>query len=395
MFTKITNWIVLLWLLLGNVAAANAQPTTPCAPLLPPSWVHITNVTPTSAIATWEGVAPGAWYRVELKNLNTGIVEDLTVTQALTRTYTGLHPGTLYRVTVQASSCAAGPFGSSNFSDFSTPIVIVDDIVNLNINQKLPNQQGGLGYASTDRETTESQFDICIFKVNSLPPSDILHDVFHGYISLTNSNHFFEFAMVGDLQEKAHFPLSPLRFPYTDWKIEYITPDGQHFFNPPMSLEVLSMNISHQDSPGVWVQKMSISAENMIAQTAVLPLHVTLGTDVQFHYAANHSGLCSGNSNLEAPKGGAVMNFTSLRDRQRVAMAPNPFEDYLELQIPELETRPGTIRIFDATGRLQFEYTGGASADLMSINTADWRSGLYYLQVQTEAGSSIHPMVKL
>lgn len=384
-----TQWIALLWLTFAVALTVRAQSST-CITLSPPSSVSISNITPTSATASWASAGVGAWYRVELKNLNSGLVEDLIVTQALYRIYTGLHPGAHYRVSVQASTCIVGPFGATNSADFYTPTIIIDDIVNLDLGQQLPNQQNG--YASADQLITQSQFTICIYKVLSFPPTDPLDQVFHAYIKLSNGD-FFEFLMVGkDPDNTVHYSFRPLAVPRKDWSVVYLDESG-HPTLDGLGAKVSTIIVSYWEG-NQWNEKMSITSNNMAPLPDVLPLAVTIQSDVEFLYSVNQSNVCTPGSsaNLQVQGGNPVSAVAPLQG----VLAPNPFDDYLDLHIPGLESTTGTVRIFDPAGRLQFEFTSTGSGETMpQVITADWQPGLYYLQIQSEAGTSVQAIVKM
>lgn len=381
--------MALVWLALLFAATSHAQ-SGPCVPMSPPSWINITNIQSTSALASWGAVFPGAWYQVELKNMNTGLVVDLAITQATSRTYTGLLPGTHYRVTVKASSCNAGPFGAGNSADFHTPTIIIDDIVNLDMGQQAPDQQSG--FLTADHLIMQSQFTICIYKVGMLPPANPLDEVFHAYIKLANG-HFFEFLMFATLDNLVYQSFSPLRVPNTDWQVQYFDENGNQILVAPQGSKVATLKVRHLES-NQWVEKMAISSINMKSQQTVMPLAVTLQNGVEFYHSVNESNICSpSNVNFQAPGGGSSV-LTSTHAEGSVK--PNPFGDYLHLDVPGFESTPSVVRIFDFSGRLQFEFINtGTGESIPRIITGDWQPGVYYLHIQTETGSSVQPIVKI
>jgi hypothetical protein len=380
----VQNLMAVIFLAFTFMVSVHAQ-NGPCTPLAPPSWITVTNITSTSAQAQWEGVMPGAWYRVELKNLNSGLVEDLVTSQSIYRNYTNLTPGTQYQIKVQASSCRTGSFGSPALKEFRTSSIVIEDIANLNMDrfQNQPNQQSEFAPVSDSVSGVET-FDICIYKVPDFNNIDKMEDVFHAYIQLSN-NDFFEFLMVGSTDNKVHLEIPYLSLPFAAWSVSCFDADGNPILYPPNG--VPTIKISHQGDV-----KMIITTSTLVIQQTIIPLSVTVFDDVTFYASSNNSALCAAAANKQTTSQSPANNSQALK----YAISPNPFTDHLDLNVLDAEAGPVTIRVLDLAGRVQFETTYSDAATTAHRIDADvWLPGLYYLQIQTETGTRTEPVVKL
>jgi hypothetical protein len=391
MSALVKKWMVLVSMAFVLMSSLLAQ-GGPCAPLAPPSWITITNIKPLSAYASWQNVAPGAWYRVELKNLNSGLVEDLVVTQATSRSYMALSPGTHYQVRIQASSCSVGAFGAPAFKDFYTPTIIIDEVVFLDDSQHFPNQQNA--FAPADILVPQSNFIICVYKVPDIQNIDEMNDVFHAFIQLDNGD-FFEFLLVGSQDNKIHYTYEPLAFPREKWSYEALNANGGSILIFP-GTEAVTIKVKYRTSPNMpqWVDKMTLSTTGMLVQPNVLPLAASIAEGVEFYASSNNSTICTPGANA---KHAADQNSDSSDpETMKFALSPNPFTDHLDLNIANGELGPVTIRVLDLAGRVQFETTySDAATTAHRIDTDVWLPGLYFLQIQTEAGTRTEPIVKL
>lgn len=387
MFTQLKNWTAFICLIFAFAANSFAQ--GPCTTYSTPAWIIITNITPHSATATWEGVGTGAWYRVELKNLNTGIVEDLVVTQSTSRNYNALASGTHYQVQVEASSCEEGPFGMAAIQDFYTPIIITDDVVMLESSPQ-PNRQRL--YPSASNHVTQSQFTICIYKVDNLADIDTLNDVFHAYIQLTNGD-FFEFLMVGSQDNAVHHSLTPLAVPLQKWAVTGYD-DNNAIVDLYTGAHAFTLKVKHEDVPGsgIFIEKMTITCADMLVQPDVLPLSVTLAEGVSFYASDNNSGVCNPGSHSFSSGQPPIPNHSGPKS----AVSPNPFSDALQLELPADAEGPVQVRIVDLTGQIRFETNAAVGEALSrSIPTDDWAPGIYYVQIRNTNGLTVKPVVKI
>jgi len=66
---------------------------------------------------------------------------------------------------------------------------------------------------------------------------------------------------------------------------------------------------------------------------------------------------------------------------------PNPVSDVLTLSIPESLSMPESVQIFDAMGKLIDRVHPQQSS--VSIQTSNWQSGLYYLQIHLSDGQDV------
>jgi hypothetical protein len=387
MRTQFKKWLALICMAFALKTSMFAQ-NGPCTPLPQPAWITVTNITASSAQVQWENVQAGAWYRVELRNLNTGLVEDLSIIQANIKNYYTLSAGTNYRVTVQASSCQQGPFGQGLSAEFETPGIVVDDIVF--INQEIePNKQIGFNNANTVSPT--NGFFICL-KQGTIPISD-LNDVLHAYIKPKGSgNDFFEFFMAAKTgSNDAYFDSAPLRYPREKWAFLGIAPPQGPGQNP----NYLAVEVKHLNANNNWEVAMRLEVTTLVSPPGYVMLRVIMNDNYVFVYDENRqSQVCD--PEAEASKAPDHNPTTFLPKDQLRGIFPNPFTDHLNVLEFDQDAGPVTLRVVDATGRLLFETAEeDATKIVRRINTADWQPGFYFLQIQTGTGATTTPLVKM
>lgn len=388
MSTLLKKFMLLLLLLSTVLVTVRAQGGGTCTTMPAPAWVDVTNITPTSALASWQNVGAGAWYRVELKNLNTGIIEDLTYTQLTYKVYTVLKPSTDYQVSVAASSCYIGPYGATSFKKFTTPSIIVEDVCGLEYRQQF-NQQSQYDPANTER--SGPAFQLCILKVANQDNIDKLNEVFHAYILMPNNIDFYEFTLVGLPSNQVAFPLSALGGPAAgDWATFFTDFNGIEHPIPQQGMaEGLIIHVEYKGD-----EVLTISGADMNGSGSYLPLWVWIGQGVRFFASDNDSGPCPGGSGTSRPETGNPIHVAA-HSAPKGRVSPNPFTNHLDLHLSDFGKEITLVRILDGMGRVQFEATGAAAAsEISGIETAGWQPGVYYLQVQTETGVQVVPVVK-
>jgi photosystem II stability/assembly factor-like uncharacterized protein len=67
---------------------------------------------------------------------------------------------------------------------------------------------------------------------------------------------------------------------------------------------------------------------------------------------------------------------------------PNPFNDFLNITFNDLVEQSVTLRLFDAAGRLMYEYEQTPDAFFLQIPTDQLAQGVYFLQYRIENGNS-------
>jgi len=390
MRTQIKKWLALLCMAFALKTSMFAQ-NGPCVPLPAPTWLTVTNITSSSAQVQWENVQTGAWYRVELRNLNTGLVEDLSFQQATIKNYYTLAAGTDYRVTVKASACQQGPFGLGASEEFQTNSIIIEDIVNINQGMQDPNLQNGFNNAYTPGPA--DSFFVCI-KKGTIPISDN-NEVLHAYIAPEGNNiDFFEFFMAANTGEnKAYFDSPPLGFPSGKWLYQ-----GIYDYNPApgQNPEFIALEVKHLNAFNKWDRAMRLEATGIVSPPGYVMLRVIMYNNFVFTYDENReSEVCDpwGGTYKQAPEHNPV---TFAPKDQLRGIFPNPFSDQLNIPEFDQDAGPVTLRVVDATGRLLFETAEqDATKIVRRINTADWQPGLYFVQVQTGTGTATTPLVKM
>jgi len=386
MRTQIKKWLAVAFMAFTLKASMVAQ-GGPCVPLSPPSWMTVTNITSSSALVQWENVQAGAWYRLELRNLNTGLVEDLSFTQATSKTYYNLAASTDYRVTARVSSCQQGPFGQGAFVEFQTTGIVVEDIVNINQGAQDPNMQNGFNNANTVVNTGDT-FYICI-KKGTIPISNF-DEVLHAYLAPEgDDNDFFEFFMAANTGDNnAYFDSAPLRFPSGKWWYEGgnapLGPGGQNqgFTN---------VKVYHINAQGKPELAMKLESTGVISPTGYVMLQVFMGNNYVFTYDLDReSGVCT-------PAAALKHNPLALAPKDKLqGFFPNPFDDHLNIPDFDQDAGPVAVRVIDSTGRLLFETSEQDAARIVRrINTAGWLPGLYFVQIQTATDATTTPVVKM
>lgn len=391
MRTQIKKWLALLCMAFALKTSMFAQ-NGPCVPRSAPTWITVTNITSSSAQVQWENVQTGAWYRVELRNLNTGLVEDLSFTQANVKNYYTLAAATYYRVTVQASSCQQGPFGPGASVEFETPGIVVDDIVFIDQGMEYPNLQNGFNNANTPAPA--APFFICI-KKGEIPISD-MNDVLHAYIAPEGGgNDFFEFFMAAETgSNKAHFDSAPLMFPSSKWRYQGIVGIN----NPPgpgQDPDFIAIKVEYFNALNKWELAMKLESTGIVSPPGYIMLRVIMSNNHVFTYDADReSQVCDPwGSAKQAPEHNPVAFVP--KDQVR-SIFPNPFGDHLNIPEFDQDAGPVTLRVVDATGRLLLETAEqDATKIARRINTADWQPGLYFVQIQTGTGTATTPLVKM
>jgi hypothetical protein len=74
-----------------------------------------------------------------------------------------------------------------------------------------------------------------------------------------------------------------------------------------------------------------------------------------------------------------------------VKLYPNPGQDYLQLQWPS-DLQQVAIKVYSTLGKLLYASTNHETQ--IKINTYDWPAGMYYIQLESELGSTSLPWLK-
>jgi hypothetical protein len=388
-----------------NVFATPAS--TP--PLPPPGWIDVYDITSTTATVEWENVGAGAWYKVTLRETQSGNMVDLDFTQNTTLEYTDLNPGTEYTVEVQASTNPMGPYGPIFSEKFNTWVIIVDNVINLTPSTT-PDQQNPVkfGQVNGNQPAGTNQFFICLPMVNLGPNYNQVEDAFHGYITAPapNSNDFFEFAMVATNSYEIILPYdgfggSQGYIAYTTgsniWQVIYFDENDEPVNPNGGQGGVVSVLVKYGEPGGVMNEMLSLSAKEYPNVAGHFPMDVWVYNPGAFFGANNNcyvdTNPCDGG---QTNKFGGIKQF-EIQPIQEFTSAsnpvfPNPFTEVLNISIPQ-DSR--SVRILNASGQLQFESTSlTQGVDQYQLETSEWGNGIYFIHIQNADGVSVYPIIK-
>jgi bacillolysin len=95
--------------------------------------------------------------------------------------------------------------------------------------------------------------------------------------------------------------------------------------------------------------------------------------------------------------GKRVISSTNELDKSSVKIAPNPFNEVLNIDIKVEKTGKGTIEIFDLLGRMVMQYPLSISAgnNVVSLPTSNLQVGTYLLKVSVDNNTMTSKVVKL
>jgi hypothetical protein len=66
---------------------------------------------------------------------------------------------------------------------------------------------------------------------------------------------------------------------------------------------------------------------------------------------------------------------------------PNPANDVVNVSVKGIQTLPLTINLMDVSGRTLSSQTFHSASVEAAINTAELKSGIYFIQLSSQAGS--------
>jgi hypothetical protein len=104
-------------------------------------------------------------------------------------------------------------------------------------------------------------------------------------------------------------------------------------------------------------------------------------------YFTGFEGSSTGNIDINRS---AVLNLGLIESQFEVNAFPNPTVDYLNIEGENLHG--SSIRVLDMAGRVV--YRGSAAANSIRLSTAEWNSGMYTVELQSEKGVAVFRVQK-
>jgi hypothetical protein len=105
----------------------------------------------------------------------------------------------------------------------------------------------------------------------------------------------------------------------------------------------------------------------------------------QISSTQNYNGIVAGETGVSSVADLGV-------DLSGFSIGPNPVSDYLKLDFSYIGDTPLSVQIVDATGKLLYRSfsTFNSGDHTLEIQTSEWVSGMYFLQLKNEHGLNTH-----
>ena len=125
-----------------------------------------------------------------------------------------------------------------------------------------------------------------------------------------------------------------------------------------------------------------------ILETVVGGGHSNIYTDPM--YSPNLATFLNNSSSfLETIVCGTISSTRDLVNNLNVKVYPNPVDQVINIALEEDQNISHRIQLLDAMGRVVLDYKTSPFEQQVQLNNPGWSKGMYYLNVQSEKGSSI------
>lgn len=359
-----------------------------------PTNFHLGTVTNTSAELIWSppaGVPPGTTvtYKVTMydNTANTALADKYTT--GLYYVYDGLTGGHNYTTTVSASACGtSGPYGQATSLNFSTSVIIVDDVAGLGIdNACQPIMQGG--YNANQIVTI------------ALPGPGISgNDAPIGHVKLN----------AGDGSAGLDF----LIFAASGLKPELAEKDRNGLARDPgtSNLQGVSQVLyTYSGSQSPFLSIYNPASQYVTPQTAFVTMQFKVSMRFSIcgvsYVLGGGDGLVGHIPDLNAPQTNQIQS--SINDRnalsddsaplQSIQLTPNPTGDRTMLSFSVAQTGPVQLAVYNTMGALvalpvelpEILEKGNYQVEIPS---AQLPTGMYFLTLQSAGGRQTVRLVK-
>lgn len=350
--------ILFLGQALNAASGAGVDPTTPTelsCNLPGPTNLHTTQITPTTASIAWNAVS-GAWgYSVELFDSGGLPVYAPGITTGTAWTFTGLTPGTDYTAKVYPMCSIVEKSTDFTALEFHTIIVEV----------------------------------VC--QAKSCVPSLL-------YIgSPSPNNPQVNYTWLLNTQEIYFIWITTSSNETLRYEFEQVTSAGAFKIRPlegnPSGYELGQRADRYCPYQGNTKEFYVVNSNGTVVSGVIGSGNITFPNIAANHSVTVYRGYCI--AYPETPQNAADRVASDSDQSEFIRPLPNPFADVLTLNgsggTPEA---PVEIQLFDAAGRL-VKREEAVIEGSYALSTADLPPGVYFLKLQSDAGSFVYKLLKM
>jgi hypothetical protein len=85
---------------------------------------------------------------------------------------------------------------------------------------------------------------------------------------------------------------------------------------------------------------------------------------------------------------------TKTNTQDLINVFPNPFNNYISLDLGKAESDNSVVSIFNAMGELVYQLPGTRQKAQFTVQTDEWQNGVYFVKISSGAGSTVKKIIK-